>query len=156
MIGDGHGNEFTGLNEGVDTVQAGDGADTVDGGAGADVLDGGAGIDQLGFVNASAAVTVDLGADEDSDGDTLSGFEDILGSRFRDDLTGDGGPNTIEGGQGADTIAGLDGDDTLAGDFLGVELHARDSADGGAGTDACDAERETNCETHAGARAFDG
>jgi Ca2+-binding RTX toxin-like protein len=146
MIGDGGHNEFTTLLDGDDTVDAGDGDDLVDGGEGADDLDGGAGVDELGNLDAEAGMTVDLSTAMDSHGDTLAGFEDVLGTFFDDTLTGDAGPNLIEGASGADTIAGLGGDDKLFGDFIDGFLEDVDSVDGGDGTDICEGETQTNCE----------
>jgi Ca2+-binding RTX toxin-like protein len=50
-------------------------------------------------------------------GDFIKNFENILGSKFNDTLTGDAGNNNIQGGLGNDTIAGGDGDDVLDGGF---------------------------------------
>ncbi|MGZ8578239.1 MAG: calcium-binding protein [Actinomycetota bacterium] len=140
MTGNAQDNEFTQLFEGADTVSAGAGADTVDGGEGVDTLTGGPGVDLLGLLDSPAGMTVDLRVPSDSDGDTLSGFENILGTFFDDDLTGNNVANWISGFDGDDTISGRTGDDTLIGDL------GEDSANGGAGTDACDAETETACE----------
>jgi Ca2+-binding RTX toxin-like protein len=147
MVGDGGDNEFILLNEGSDTVDAGGGNDLVDGGEGADDLDGGAGTDLSGHLDSSAGMTIDLGAGTTTEGDTLSNFEDVLGTFFDDSITGDAGPNTIEGGDGADELFGLTGNDVLFGGWSdGFDDGSADSADGGVGTDECDAETETNCE----------
>jgi hypothetical protein len=92
-------------------------------------------------------MTVNLSVPSDSHGDTLSGFEDLIGTFFDDVLTGTEGPNRIEGADGDDELSGLGGDDTLIGDFFDFSVGGADSADGGVGTDACDAKTETNCET---------
>jgi Ca2+-binding RTX toxin-like protein len=145
MTGNAQDNEFTGLLRGVDTVDAGAGADLVDGGKGPDSLAGGPGVDTLGHLDSPAGMLVDLLATADpstSDGDTISGFEDIIGSFHDDRLRGDDGANLIAGSAGNDRILGRDGDDTLLGEGGG-----QDSANGGAGSDACNAETETGCET---------
>jgi len=148
MIGDDGPNEFTVLIDGDDTVDAGGGDDTVDGGDGVDDLDGGAGTDTLGNLDATAGVTIDLGAGTTSDGDAIANFEDVIGSFYDDTIAGNSLANTIEGADGADTITGLAGDDVLIGGWIdGFDDGAPDSADGGDGTDACAAETETNCET---------
>ena len=147
MIGDGNDNEFTVLAEGSDTVDAAAGDDLVDGGEGVDDLDGGTGIDILGNLDAPTGMTIDLGAQTDSHGDTLAGFEDAIGTFFDDIILGSSGSNFIEGADGADDISGLDGNDFLFGGFAGFADPDPDSADGGNGTDQCDAETETNCET---------
>jgi hypothetical protein len=76
----------------------------------------------------------------DSDGDTLGGFEDVLGTFSADTITGDDGSNVIFGSNGDDVQSGLDGADTLAGD------RGFDSSDGGLGVDRCQAEEQQNCE----------
>lgn len=45
--------------------------------------------------------------------ETISNFENIYGSAFSDDLTGDNGDNVISGNEGDDLLNGLDGDDVL-------------------------------------------
>jgi Ca2+-binding RTX toxin-like protein len=146
MIGDEGDNQFTSLNEGSDTVDAGGGDDLVDGGEGADDLDGGAGVDLLGNLDASAGMTIDLSTLTDSQGDTLAGFEDVIGTFFDDAITGNDGPNEVQGADGDDDLFGLGGDDVLIGDFFGFTAGGTDSADGGLGTDQCDAEMEVACE----------
>jgi hypothetical protein len=56
------------------------------------------------------------------------------------------GPNQLEGADGADELIGLGGDDLLIGGFFGFVDPEEDTADGGLGTDACDAETEIACE----------
>lgn len=147
MTGDAGDNNFVALNEGSDTVDADAGDDLVDGGDEADDLDGGSGTDLLGNLDATAGMTIDLSVPSDSHGDTLAGFENLIGTFFDDVLTGTDGPNEIEGADGDDDLFGLADDDVLIGDFFGFTEGGTDSADGGVGTDACDAETETNCET---------
>jgi Ca2+-binding RTX toxin-like protein len=146
MTGNAEDNEFTRLFEGSDTVDADAGDDVVDGGDGADDLDGGPGVDLLGNLDASAGMTVDLSTNTDSHGDTFTGFENVFGTFFDDVLTGDDGPNELFGIDGSDELFGLGGDDVLAGFFPGFVDPEPDTADGGIGTDVCDAETETNCE----------
>ncbi len=127
--------------DGDDTVAAGSGDDLVDPGNGVDDADGGAGVDLLGNIDHyEAGVTIDLSDNSNSDGDTLAGFEDLIGSPFADNLTGDDGPNVIFGYRGDDVLGGLAGADLLAGD------QGHDSADGGDGSDRCQAEHQENCE----------
>ncbi|WP_373504778.1 beta strand repeat-containing protein [Aestuariivirga sp.] len=108
------------LNGGADddTVDGGDGDDTVTGGAGADALTGGNGIDTLDYAG-SAAVTVNLAANTasggDATGDTISGFENVIGTAFADTITGDGNDNDLVGGDGNDLLNGGAGGDTLNG-----------------------------------------
>ena len=146
MTGNAEGNEFTLLAEGSDTVDAGAGDDTVDGGDGADDLDGGPDVDLLGNLDAGEGMTIDLSTSTDSHGDTFAGFENVWGTFFDDVITGDNGPNELVGVDGADQLSGLGGDDLIIGGFFGFVDPDPDTADGGLGTDMCDAETETNCE----------
>ena len=117
MTGNAQDNEFTQLFEGADTVSAGAGADLVDGGEGADALTGGTGVDTLGHLDSPAGMTVSFqGVATTSDGDSVAGFEDIVGSFYADDLTGSNVANFIAGADGDDTISGRTGDDTLIGE----------------------------------------
>jgi Ca2+-binding RTX toxin-like protein len=101
---------------GNDILTGGDGNDTLQGGAGADTLVGGNGRDLISFAAAAAGVTVSLSGTATGDGsDSLSGFEDILGSAFADSLLGDSAANLLEGGAGADTFFGGGGNDTFVG-----------------------------------------
>ncbi len=108
---------------GNDWIDAGYGDDYVDGGAGDDTLIGGAhdGFgDTLAYANRPAAVRVNLGltTPQQTGGagrDSLSGFENLLGSFFADVLIGDDGSNHIDGGAGNDTLCGAGGSDRLIG-----------------------------------------
>jgi Ca2+-binding RTX toxin-like protein len=153
MTGDAGNNTFVALNEGGDTVDGGDGDDLIDGGDGVDSLNGGLGIDTLGNLDSTAGMTIDLSTQTDSQGDTLAGFENVLGTVFDDTITGDDASNTLEGSLGADDLFGLGGDDVILGGSFGFADQDVDTADGGLGSDACDAETETNCETNPVARA---
>jgi len=153
MTGDAGNNTFVVLNEGGDMVDGGDGDDLIDGGDGVDSLNGGLGIDVLGNLDSTAGMTIDLNTQTDSHGDTLAGFENVLGTVFDDTITGNDASNTIEGSIGADNLFGLGGDDVILGGFIGFADQDADTADGGLGSDACDAETETNCETNPVARA---
>ena len=127
--------------DGDDTVAAGGGDDLVDPGNGTDDADGGAGVDILGNLDHyEGGLTIDLSDNTDSDGDTLAGFEDVIGTDFPDTLTGDDGPNVIFGVAGDDVLSGLDGADTLVGD------QGHDAANGGLGSDRCQAEDQQDCE----------
>ncbi len=93
-------------------------------GAGNDTLTGGGGTDLVSYANATAGVTVSLaiaGAQNTigAGTDTLSGFEDLTGSRFNDKLTGTSGNNYLDGGIGADTMTGGAGNDVYLVDNAG-------------------------------------
>src|SRR5262249_17411669 len=93
-------------------------SDTLEGNSGANVLNGGTGIDTVSYEHAIAAVTVNLATTSAQNtggagSDSLSNFENLLGSAFNDTLTGSGGANTIDGGAGNDTLKGGGGADVL-------------------------------------------
>jgi Ca2+-binding RTX toxin-like protein len=107
------------------TADGGEGNDVILGTLGNDSLTGGNGNDTASFVNAfnggsATGVTVDLnlqGAAQNTvaaGNDTLTGFENLIGSALNDTLTGDGNDNVIEGGLGNDTLAGGLGNDTAS------------------------------------------
>lgn len=103
----------------ANTIDAGAGNDTVEGGLGNDILIGGLGIDWLSFASATSSVTVNLGTLTAQNtgltgSDTISGFENLLGSAFDDTITGSGGSNLIEGGAGNDIMDGGASTDTLS------------------------------------------
>ena len=102
-----------------DTLTGDAGNNVLDGRAGADTLDGGDGTDTASYAASDAAVTIDLSAGANTgghaEGDTLTGIEYLLGSRYADVLTGDAGPNRLDGGAGNDRLEGKAGADTLVG-----------------------------------------
>jgi Ca2+-binding RTX toxin-like protein len=95
---------------GNDVLSGGAGNDFFLGAAGNDTFNGGTGIsDLVSFFFASAAVQADLTAGTATGGegtDTLTGIEDLEGSRFDDTLTGDSGWNFFYPGDGNDTVVG--------------------------------------------------
>jgi hypothetical protein len=91
-------------------------------------------------------MTIDLSTQTDSHADTLAGFESAWGTFLDDVITGTDGSNELLGIDGDDELFGLGGDDLLIGDFFGFADGGVDSADGGLGTDQCDAETEVACE----------
>jgi len=103
-----------------DTI-TGNGADnTIEGALGTNILNGGAGNDTASYVRSGLGVTVSLavataqttfvgGAVE-----TLTNFENLLGSAFADTLTGSAANNVIEGGAGNDVLNGGAGTDTVS------------------------------------------
>jgi Ca2+-binding RTX toxin-like protein len=112
------------------------GNNIIEGGLGDDTLEGGARVDTLSYSNSenryiptvydpvtytytTAGVTVSLAVstaqNTGSQGiDTISGFENLIGSAGDDNLTGDSGSNIIEGGNGDDTMSGGAGFDTAS------------------------------------------
>ena len=138
LTGDDGNNELQGFGGG-DTLSGGAGNDTLEGGAGADSLVGGAaGRDVVSYRQSNAGVTVDLSGTRQTasgghaEGDMISGFERVYGSKHHDRLTGDSGPNELQGFGGRDRLYGGGGDDTLRG---GADI---DNLTGGAGADLLD------------------
>lgn len=132
IVGNAGANTLRGL-AGDDTLNGLDGNDVLDGGLGADTLIGGAGTDRATYVNASAAVIVNLSNPGlnagEAAGDTYSSIENLWGSSFNDTLTGDAGANSFVGDAGADILLGLGGNDSLYGG------DGNDTLDGGLGGD---------------------
>lgn len=116
---------------GNDTLDGGNGDDSIRGGAGDDTLIGGAGIDLVSYADSTIGVTVFLAsiyAQNTGFGtDTLSGFENLVGSIFNDALVGDAGANVITGQAGDDYIDGGAGADTMIGG-VGNDLYVVDDA----------------------------
>ncbi|ACU89970.1 tandem-95 repeat protein [Desulfomicrobium baculatum] len=142
ITGDAAANFLSGL-DGTDTLLGGVGNDTLRGGAGADLIDGGAGQDFADYRTSASWVNVDLniqdgttaqsggGADNDAEGDTLIGIENLIGSNdatHGDVLTGNAANNHLIGLDGDDTLIGGAGNDTL------VSGAGADRVDGGTGT----------------------
>jgi Ca2+-binding RTX toxin-like protein len=91
---------------------------TLHGGEGDDILrgsnlDGGDGIDLADYSLRSEAITVDLSLGLQANGSTVTGMENVTGTRFADSITGDAGDNIITGGRGADALDGGGGDNTF-------------------------------------------
>ncbi|MBM1631199.1 hypothetical protein JQV28_19310, partial [Sulfitobacter mediterraneus] len=163
ILGDDNLNGLFG-GDGEDTIDGREGFDEVWGGAGSDVLEGGAGGDDLIFLNAghlwlapgaeelfsefvfgTHGVTVSLlngiSIDEYGDTDVISGFEDVVGTDFADQITGDDANNQLYGFGGEDQVFGLGGDDSLYGGG-GADLldggEGDDRLEGGGGVDRLD------------------
>jgi serralysin len=100
-----------------------------------DVIDGGAGVNTISYVRAESSVRVDLAledVDQDTLGggvDTLTGFDNAIGTEFNDTLLGSGFDNVLFAGAGNDVLTGGLGNDTLTG-WLGT-----DTLTGGLGAD---------------------
>ena len=130
-----------------DTLTGDSNDNTIDGGVGDDVLNGGGGVNTVSYASASAGVTVSLalqGTSQNTIGDgadTLSNFQNIIGSAFNDVLTGDASNNTIDGGGGDDVLNGGGGVNTVsfasagAGVTVSLALQGTLQDTGGAGHD---------------------
>ena len=123
--------------DGSDSIVGGNGADTLDGGYGYNTIDGGGGFNIASYASSHDGITGGLqymltgysvgGGYLD---DTLYNIQGVIGSAYRDSISGDlnanllsggGGNDTVYGGGGADTLAGNTGDDQLEGD-AGADL----------------------------------
>ncbi|MCX7228267.1 MAG: hypothetical protein NTW15_04520, partial [Burkholderiales bacterium] len=123
----------TGFNDvllgtaGANRLEGAVGDDRIAGRGGADILIGGAGTDTLDYSESDAGVLINLqtefAAGGHAQGDTISGFENVIGSAHDDLLVGTAGVNLLLGGAGDDRLVGGGGADVL---------------DGGAGTDTAD------------------
>jgi Ca2+-binding RTX toxin-like protein len=118
--------------DGDDELDGGNSDDYFDGGAGADTLDGGNGNDTAAYYLSEEGVHVSLNPAQwpgsgnsggDAEGDTLVNIENLIGSRYDDELYGNEhvnllwgaeGNDFIHGGRGGDFIDGGDGIDTLS------------------------------------------
>lgn len=147
LRGSRHDDQILGSAE-ANHIRGEDGDDLIEGRGGADLLDGGEGVDTLSYASSGKGVEVrlwsGLGARGHAAGDQFYNFENILGSAYRDLLSGDGGDNHIWGGDGDDLLHGLDGDDILEGGDGDDVLYGGLGADiliGGAGVDTADYSR---------------
>ncbi len=79
---------------------------------------GGGGTDTLSYSSAVGGVTINLAAGTASSNDAASdkfyGFENIRGSNFADNFTGDSGNNVFDGSAGDDIMDGGSGTDTVS------------------------------------------
>ncbi|MDQ3879434.1 MAG: hypothetical protein M3290_13980, partial [Actinomycetota bacterium] len=94
---------------------------------GNDKINGGPGEDKIDFQLSAKGVTANLGAGTAAGGagtDVIKGFEDLVGTNFKDRLTGSadgnlmaglGGNDVMNGGAGLDILEGSGGNDTLNG-----------------------------------------
>jgi Ca2+-binding RTX toxin-like protein len=148
---------------GKDHITGTTGNNILEGSKGDDTLDGGTGIDTLSYANSqniyyqiipdpvtftnrmigitiSLAITTAQNTGTEHGIDTVTGFENLIGTLADDVLTGNASSNTIEGGAGNDTISGGAGLDTAsyasAGSSVTVNLSLTGiQSTGGAGND---------------------
>ncbi|WP_044417948.1 Ig-like domain-containing protein [Halarcobacter anaerophilus] len=82
-----------------------------------DILDGGKGNDTIDFSNSGLGVNVNLQTNSVSggyaQGDTISNFENIIGTSYNDILTGNNANNIFDAKDGNNTINGGNGEDTV-------------------------------------------
>lgn len=105
---------------GNDTLLGGLGKDTLDGGLGNDIINGGGDIDWAYYNSAKGGVKINLTLltsqnTLNAGSDTLSNIENLLGSNYRDILSGNASANIFKSGAGYDSINGGTGNDILNG-----------------------------------------
>ena len=109
-----------------DTFIASAGVDRIDGGGNPDMMPAGDTVSYelsedgviITLLDGGAETTVAASTtaeDSYSDGDVLTGIENITGSSRNDTLTGNDEANTLRGGGGVDMLDGMEGDDKLDG-----------------------------------------
>lgn len=134
-------------------VQSGDDDDTYDGGAGSDTYD-------LSLTESDAVANLATNSANSADGgsDTITNFENVVGSQGDDLIIGDGAGNELAGEGGNDEIYAGAGDDVIdagAGDdiaeggegddkFFATVGDGDDIYDGGAGSDTFDLSQTTS------------
>lgn len=98
-----------------------------------DILDGGGGSDTSSYIDAPSSVTANLAVPRFSNGEAIGdeyiSIENLEGSFFNDQLTGNDLANKLDGVDGDDFLEGLAGDDTLVGNIGNDELDGGDGAD---------------------------
>lgn len=165
-------NELNG-GAGDDELNGGGDRDVLNGGDGADELNGFGGFDQASYISARTGVNVNLATGEASgdqtEGDTFSSIEGLVGSQFDDVLVGtddeagrfdgldgddvivtgdsNGNINIVFAGDGNDTVTGGSGRDRIeggAGNDIINSGEGFDEIDGGTGDDAINAGTDVN------------
>ncbi len=113
------GNDILDGGKGDDALYGGDDDDILEGKDGDDLLHGEDGIDTADFSGGRGGVVVNLfdeiSVSSDLGQDILYSIENIIGSRGKDVIDGDHGPNVLDGGNEVDIIRGHNGNDTIFG-----------------------------------------
>jgi len=109
-------NIFGSMND--DTLTGDEQDNTIEGGLGRDTMDGSTGLnDTVSYSISNAGVTVNLqrqvASGGHATGDTIRGFENVIGSEYGDVLTGSSADNTFTGLGGDDVMTGGGGVDTF-------------------------------------------
>ena len=124
-------NDMLGGSDGVpNVIEGGDGADDLTGGSAADTANDPD--DTVSYRNSDRRVNVDLSGETHvasgghAQGDTIAGFENVIGSAHDDILVGDATANKLTGLAGDDDITGGNGGDTINGGPGADELDGDD------------------------------
>ncbi len=146
----------------VENVTGSDHGDTLAGDAGANVLDGAGGLDTVSFAGSPQGVNADLatGLANGDGADTITGFENAIGSAHDDSIIGTPDDNALAGGAGDDNLTAGDGNDHVVGEDGQDSLFGEandDDLSGGAGDDHLDGGDGANdCDGGTGNNTFAG
>ena len=137
---------------GPNRLAGGGGTNLLEGKGGDDELEGsGASVDTVSYADAPSGVSVDLASKIASGGDgtdALNNIDNVIGSRFGDNLTGNDEANVLTPGLGGDIVRALGGNDTVQ-----IRDGVADNASCGAGADKAVSDRrsldivQADCET---------
>ena len=124
---------FTAVASNVNVTIAADGKFTFSDGPNSvafdniEALHGGTGVNTLDFALSDRAVVVDIAGGTSTDFETLSGFDNVIGSPFGDTIIGNDRANKLQGGAGNDQLSGGTGADVIDGG-LGIDtlIESRD------------------------------
>ena len=97
---------------------------------GNDTLNGGGGCNTLDASNLSSSVNINLASNTINTGDTISNFQNFVGTSSNDIILGSDNANTLEGGEGNDTYFAGGGNDRV------VDTAGNDLIVGGDGSDS--------------------
>ncbi len=99
----------------IDLLNGDDGKNILEGGGGGDLINGNGGMDLVSYLHSAAGVKINLATHVyrggDAAGDILGSIEGVIGSAFRDRLTGDSHDNWLKAGGGNDILTGGGGED---------------------------------------------
>ncbi len=154
LIGTEEPDTLTGRN-GTAEVPAGE---TIEGADGGDTLAGGDGPgDTVSYRGSDRSVRITLGNGTDStasgghaSGDTISGFENAIGSAYNDDLTAHTGGSMLWGLAGDDELTGGIESDTIIGG------PGADEVDGGTSAASADADGDNGADTNPDTLSYAG
>ncbi len=132
-------------SQGNDNINGTDGDNVIEGGEGGDTLNGGGspatnpfgdtlsyeGSDDWVRVTLNAAGTAATTSRGHASGDTATNFENVRGSAYDDDLTGNDAANKLWGLAGDDDIDGAGGNDMIEGGAGADELNGGNTPTGG-------------------------
>jgi Ca2+-binding RTX toxin-like protein len=99
----------------ADSLTGDSGANTISGHYGNDALDGRGGIDTVSYGYSTEGFTINLAASTASspaESDSITSFENVVGSQGNDIILGDAGRNVLDGNTGNDVLDGGAGIDT--------------------------------------------